>query len=199
MPTIDLTSVAVGVFGGGVGVEIVRQVFRRLWPVKKMTAAQAIMAQIDINRELHGLIDDLDAHSAVLIESQNGPSLSRPGQVMYVTVTSEACSDHAIPTQSRWLNVPVDAGYHLALRDLLASPTGIIYYDTVDWPSHAIRDMYASIDVAGSSLVRVGSKSNIIRYIAVRFRERPEYPCAETNDILRRRAASIGTILERHD
>ena len=198
MPIIDWTSVAVGVLGGGVGVEIVRQTFRRLWPVKKITAAQAIMAQIDVHRVLTSLVEEMDAYSAVLVESQNGPALQRPGQVMYVTVTSEALSDGAIPTQQRWLNVPVDAGFHLALRELINSPSGIIYYDTIDWPSPAIRDMYAALDVAGAFLIRVDSKPNIIRYIAVRFKDRPEL-CRETNETLRSHAAEIGNILHRHD
>jgi len=196
VPTLDYASVIVGVLGGGVGVEIVRQIALALRSERKITAAQAIQAQLEVHDVLRHLCEDTGAHSVVLVESQNGAALQRPGQVMYVTVICEAVKTLGTETQRRFLGIPVDPGYHLALQSLLHTSNGIVPYRRDDFPSPIIRDMYVQLNISGVTMVRVASTPNIIRYLVVRYGA--DYPVELTpsqRNRLMQASSIIGAVL----
>jgi hypothetical protein len=181
--------------GGGVGVEIVRQIAAALRGERKITAAQAIQSQLEVHDVLRHLCDDTGAHSVVMIESQNGAALQRPGQVMYVTVTCEAVRTLGTETQRRFLGVPVDPGYHLALNALLHSANGMVSYRRDDFPSPTIRDMYTQLGITGATMVRVSSTPNIIRYLVVRYIDYPGELTATQRNRLSQAASIISAVL----
>ena len=186
-PVFDWTAIIIAfitiVVGGSIGTRIVNWLLDTAFN-RKITAAEAVRINLNIAQIIEHLRQQLDAHSVVVIETENGEKLSRPGQLMFVTMTAESVKNPIHSTQARWIEVPVDLTYNHALRHLLESSDGIISYTTDEFPSRTLKDMYIQLGVKRSILVRIPSKPNYIRYMSIRLSEDVGEPEPVTRSIL---------------
>lgn len=196
-PELDWTAIIIAfitiVIGGSAGSRVINWLLDYAFN-RKISAAEAVRINIEIASIIDGLRNDLNAHSVVVIETENGVKLSRPGQLMFVTMIAESTSDPKKATQSRWINVPVDLSYNQALRQLLESHDGIISYPTSEFPSFALRDMYVELGVKRTILVRIPGKPNHIRYLSVRMAEDAGLPPPIMRSVLTAAAQKLSQI-----
>lgn len=199
LTSIDWTTIIVAlitsVIGGGVGLKIVEKVLNRLLDKKKITAAEAVRINLKIYEILENLRNNLGAHSVVLIETENGEKLSRPGQLMYVTMIAEAIREKKYTTQSRWIEVPVDITYNNALRALLEARDNMVFYTVEEFPSHTLQDMYLALGVTACTMTQVQSTPNYIRYISVRTDSPfPTHPTPVERSVIKRATQELSQI-----
>lgn len=196
-PIFDWTAIIIAfitvVIGGSLGNRVINWFFDKFFN-KKITAAEAVRINLKIAAIIEDLRKDLGAHSVVVIETENGEKLARPGQLMFVTMVAESVRNKAGSTQARWIEVPVDLSYNHALRHLLEAPDGIISYPVLEFPSFTLQDMYIQLGVKRATLVRIPSKPNYIRYISIRMEDDEGLPSPVTRSILTAAAQKLSQI-----
>ena len=160
--------IIIAVLGSGVAIEIVRQLMHRRNTPKQFTPVDALQLQADVGDVLADLIRKTGAHSALLLQSENGAALAIPGQAIQVTVTCERLRDAASGAcQHRFVRTVVDSGYNDLLRAIISD--SIVVDIALCTGSEILRDLYANIGVVHSWQIRVPSPTNVIRYISVRW------------------------------
>lgn len=135
----------------------------------KFTPVDAVALNSEVNTILRELLSNTGAESVVLFQTENGPMLTTPGQVIRVTVSNEVCKNSERSFQRGFVATPVDVGFCELLREVFSG--GIIQHPARELRSDLLRDVYRAYNVSQGWFLLVPSPTRVIRCLSVQWAE----------------------------
>lgn len=133
----------------------------------RFTPVDAVALNAEVNEILRDLLHKTGAESAVLFQTENGPMLTTPGQVIRVTVSNEVCRENELSYQRSFVATPVDVGFCELLREVLGG--SIIEHSSKELRSDLLRDVFRAYGVTGGWFLLVPSPNRVIRCLSLQW------------------------------
>ena len=112
---------------------------------------------------------DTTADRVVLLKSENGGGIPRPGVQVKSSVIAEVENRSIEKVANKWFNVPIDSDYANILATVSSQGVHVVKKEALSEGS-ALRDIYEADGVTWSLVYRLGMCDEYMLYLSMNFR-----------------------------
>lgn len=152
-----------------------------------------------IYQHIQALLSTTEANRVLVLKSENGGGIPRPGCIVKSSILYEVCDSPAIPVVQAWQLVALDQDYSAILSKVVSEGRAVIRLDDLHKGAMTHQLMKAS-SATHSYVFRVAATPHALLYLAVQYSNLDEDDPmdAKAHAATRSALGQIGKIFARH-